>query len=81
MACMPRCVHEVIGYRWAYLGHGCDPRTVASDIPHDAVLLALRHPDPAPDCLAIDDLDGLLTGRPGSVTVVRPDRFRHGTLR
>lgn len=76
----PVRLDEVIGYRWAYLGHGCDPRTVATGIPPGAVLLALHHPDPAPGCLAIDDLDGLLAGRPGSVTVARPDRFLRGTL-
>ncbi|AGZ42865.1 FAD-dependent monooxygenase [Actinoplanes friuliensis] len=76
----PVRLDEVIRYRWVYIGHGCDPRTVAGDIPNDAVLLALHHPDAAPGCLPIDDLDGLLAGRPGSVTVARPDRFLHGTL-
>jgi 3-(3-hydroxy-phenyl)propionate hydroxylase len=77
----PVRLDEVLGYRWACLGHGCDPRTVATGIPRDAVLLAVGHPDAAPGCLPIDDLDGLLKGRPGSVTVARPDRFLHGTLR
>ncbi|MCY1136612.1 FAD-dependent monooxygenase [Actinoplanes sp. Pm04-4] len=73
---------EVIGYRWAYIGHGCDPRDVAAGIPDGAVLLALDHPDAAPGCLPIEDLDGLLagTGRPGRVTVARPDRFLRGVL-
>ncbi|MFC0531047.1 FAD-dependent monooxygenase [Phytohabitans kaempferiae] len=76
----PTRLDDVIGYRWAYIGHGCDPRTVATDIPPDAVLLALHHPDTAPGCLPITDLDGLLPGRPGTVTLARPDRFLHGTL-
>lgn len=76
----PVRLDEVIGYRWAYIGHGCDPRTVATEIPHDTVLLTLHHPDAAPGCLPITDLDGLLIGRPGSVTVARPDRFLRGTL-
>ncbi|MFC4070443.1 FAD-dependent monooxygenase [Actinoplanes subglobosus] len=65
----------VIGYRWAFIGHGCDPRDVAAAIPDGAVLLALDHPDPAPGCLPITDLDGLLSGRAGTVTVARPDHF------
>ncbi|WP_250036558.1 FAD-dependent monooxygenase [Paractinoplanes maris] len=75
----PVRLDEVIGYRWAYLGHGCDPRTVVTGIPDDAVVLALDLADPPPGCRPLRDLDGLLTGRPGSVTVARPDRFLHGT--
>lgn len=32
-------------------------------------------------CLPITDLDGLLAGRSGTVTVARPDRFLHPTIR
>ncbi|MEU4161588.1 FAD-dependent monooxygenase [Actinoplanes sp. NPDC026670] len=77
----PTLLDQVIGYRWAYIGHGCDPRGVVSGIPDDAVLLALDHPDPEPGCLPITDLDGLLAGRSGTVTVARPDRFLHPTIR
>jgi 3-(3-hydroxy-phenyl)propionate hydroxylase len=77
----PARLDEVIGYRWAYIGHGCDPRDVVTGIPDGAVLLALDHPDPRPGCLAVTDLDGLLSGRAGTVTVARPDRFRHATVR
>ena len=77
----PVRLDEVIGYRWAYIGHNCDPRAVATEIPPGAVLLALHHPDPAPGCRPMTDLDGLLAGPPGSVTVARPDRFLRGTLR
>jgi hypothetical protein len=38
-------------------------------------------PLPAPGCLAVEDLDGLLRGAAGTVTAVRPDRFRLGVLR
>lgn len=76
----PVRLDEVLGYRWAYVGHGCDPRTVVPAIPDDAVLLALDLPDPAPGCLPVTDLDGLLKGRPGTVTMARPDRFLHGRL-
>jgi 3-(3-hydroxy-phenyl)propionate hydroxylase len=77
----PVRLDEVIGYRWAYIGHRCDPRTVTDTIPQDAVVLALQHPDLAPGCLPISDLDGLLNGIPGTVTAVRPDRFLRGILR
>jgi 3-(3-hydroxy-phenyl)propionate hydroxylase len=77
----PTTLDEVIGYRWAYLGHGCDPRDVTDGIPDGAVLLALDHPDPRPGCLPITDLDGLLSGRAGTVTVARPDRFPHTTIK
>ena len=77
----PVRLDDVIGYRWAYIGHRCDPRTVTDTIPHDAVVLALLYPDPAPGCLPISDLDGLLNGTPGTVTAVRPDRFLHGVLK
>ena len=76
----PVRLDEVIGYRWACIGHACDPRSGAGDLPPGAVLLAVDLPDPAPGCLPVTDLDGLLAGRPGSVTVVRPDRFLHGVL-
>ncbi|GIE34943.1 3-(3-hydroxyphenyl)propionate hydroxylase [Actinoplanes italicus] len=76
----PQRLDDVVGYRWAYIGHGVDPRTVTAGIPAGAVLLALDRPDPAPGCLPIADLDGLLTARPGSVTVARPDRFLQGRL-
>ncbi|WP_433797616.1 FAD-dependent monooxygenase [Actinoplanes sp. CA-252034] len=77
----PTPLDQVIGYRWAYLGHGCDPRDVVTAIPDGAVLLALDHPDPAPGCLPLTDPDGPLPGRAGTVTVVRPDRFVHATIR
>jgi 3-(3-hydroxy-phenyl)propionate hydroxylase len=38
----PRRLDEIIGYRWAYIGHGCDPRTVITGIPGGAAVLALR---------------------------------------
>ncbi|WP_203779280.1 FAD-dependent monooxygenase, partial [Actinoplanes philippinensis] len=77
----PTPLDQVIGYRWAYLGHGCDPREVMPAVPDDAVLLALDLPDPRPGCLPITDPDGLLSGRQGTVTVVRPDRFLQGARR
>ena len=46
-----------------------------------AVHLALDLPAPAPGCLAVEDLDGLLRGAAGTVTAVRPDRFLLGVLR
>ena len=46
-----------------------------------AVHLTLDLADPAPGCLAVEDLDGLLRGAAGTVTAVRPDRFRLGVLR
>ncbi|MEU4620336.1 FAD-dependent monooxygenase [Actinoplanes sp. NPDC023801] len=76
----PQRLDEVIGYRWAYIGHGCDPRSVTTGIPAGVALVALDHPDPAPGCLAMTDLDGLLTARAGTVTVARPDRFLKGRL-
>jgi 3-(3-hydroxy-phenyl)propionate hydroxylase len=77
----PVRLDEVIGYRWAFIGHGCDPRTAAAADRPDAVLLSLDHPHPAAGCRPIEDLDGLLTGAPGTVTAVRPDRFLRGVLR
>lgn len=77
----PVRLDEFISYRWAFIGHGCDPRTVTAAGRRDAVLLALDHSDPASGCLPIEDLDGVLTGTPGTVTAVRPDRFLHGILR
>jgi 3-(3-hydroxy-phenyl)propionate hydroxylase len=75
----PVRLDEVIGYRWAYIGHGCDPRTVAGTDAPDAVHLAIGG-DPGPGCHRLEDLDGLLTGRPGTVTAARPDRFLLGVL-
>lgn len=77
----PVRLDEVVGYRWAYIGHGCDPRTVTGDLSPGAVLLALDLPEPAPGCLPLTDPDGLLTGPRGGVTVIRPDRFLHGVPR
>jgi 3-(3-hydroxy-phenyl)propionate hydroxylase len=77
----PTPLDRVIGYRWALIGHGCDPREVVTAIPDGAVLLALDLPDPKPGCLPITDPDGLLSARRGTVTVVRPDRFRHDGVR
>jgi 3-(3-hydroxy-phenyl)propionate hydroxylase len=68
---------EVLGYRWAAIGHGCDPRR--ADQP-GAVHLTLGVAGPVPGCLALEDLDGLLTGKTGTVTVARPDRFLLGVL-
>lgn len=69
----PVRLDEVIGYRWAFIGHGCDPSAAAAG--RDCVRLVLDLADPPPGCLPITDLDGLLTGRPGTVTAARPDRF------
>lgn len=66
---------EVLGYRWAVIGHGCDPHR--ADRP-DAVHLTIGLT--APGCLALEDLDGLLTAKPGAVTVARPDRFLLGVI-
>jgi 3-(3-hydroxy-phenyl)propionate hydroxylase len=77
----PQRLDGVVGYRWAYIGHGGDPRTLITGVPDDAVVLALDHPNPGPHCLAVTDLDGLLRARPGTVTVVRPDRFLTGRRR
>jgi 3-(3-hydroxy-phenyl)propionate hydroxylase len=77
----PQRLDDVVGYRWAYIGHGCDPRTMITGIPDDAVVLALDHPDPEPGCPAVTDPDGLLSARPGTVTVARPDRFLVGRRR
>ncbi|MEU8612019.1 hypothetical protein AB0C29_28940, partial [Actinoplanes sp. NPDC048791] len=77
----PVRLDDVIGYRWAFLGHGCDPRRVPEAERPGAVHLALDLADPAPGCLAVEDLDGLLRGAAGTVTAVRPDRFLLGVLR
>jgi 3-(3-hydroxy-phenyl)propionate hydroxylase len=74
----PVRLDDVIGYRWAFIGHGCDPRTAAGARARDAVLLTVGHD--VPGCLAIEDLDGQLTGTAGTVTAVRPDRFLLGVL-
>jgi 3-(3-hydroxy-phenyl)propionate hydroxylase len=76
----PVRLDDVIGYRWAFLGHGCDPRGTPGTDRHGAVHLALDLPAPAPGCQALEDLDGLLEGAPGTVTAVRPDRFLLGVL-
>jgi 3-(3-hydroxy-phenyl)propionate hydroxylase len=76
----PQRLDEIIGYRWAYIGHGGDPRALTTGIPDGAAVLALDHPDPEPGCTPIADLDGLLTAPRGTVTVVRPDRFLKGRL-
>ncbi|MET0495719.1 MAG: FAD-dependent monooxygenase [Actinoplanes sp.] len=72
----PTRLDEVIGYRWAFIGNACDPRREKAP---DAVYLTLNLADPPPDCLAIEDLDGLLDPTPGTITAVRPDRFLLGT--
>ena len=72
----PTRLDEVIGYRWAFIGNGCDPR---SEKAPDAIYLTLNLADSPPDCLAIEDLDGLLDTTPGTITAVRPDRFLLGT--
>jgi 3-(3-hydroxy-phenyl)propionate hydroxylase len=72
---------EVLGYRWAFLGHGCDPRRVPGTDRPDAIHLTLGPAGPEPGCPELEDLDGLLHGPAGSVTAVRPDRFLLGTLR
>ncbi|MGW4948027.1 FAD-dependent monooxygenase [Actinoplanes sp. NPDC004185] len=77
----PVRLDDVIGYRWAFLGHGCDPRRVPGAERPGAVHLALDLAAPAPGCLAVEDLDGLLRGTAGTVTAVRPDRFLLGVLR
>ena len=76
----PVRLDEVIGYRWAFLGHGCDPRRVPAAQRPDAVHLALGLAEPGPGCLPLEDLDGLLPGAAGTVTAVRPDRFLLGVL-
>jgi 3-(3-hydroxy-phenyl)propionate hydroxylase len=76
----PVRLDDIIGYRWAFIGHGCDPRSVPGATAHDAAFLAVGHPGAAPGCLAVEDLDGLLTGAPDTVTAVRPDRFLLGVL-
>ena len=68
----PVRLDAVIGYRWAYIGHGCDPTPYASP---GAVLLTVGLSPPPPGCLALEDPDGELTARPGTVTAVRPDKF------
>ncbi len=77
----PVRLDDVIGYRWAFLGHGCDPRRVPGTDRPDAVHLTLGAAGPAPGCPALEDLDGLLRGEAGTVTAVRPDRFLLGVLR
>ncbi|GAA0795173.1 FAD-dependent monooxygenase [Spirilliplanes yamanashiensis] len=66
---------EVVGYRWAVIGHGCDPAPVAAGFP-GAVRLAVGAA--APGCRTVVDDAGELRGRRGTVTVVRPDRVVHG---
>jgi 3-(3-hydroxy-phenyl)propionate hydroxylase len=46
-----------------------------------AVHPALGLAGPAPGCLPVEDLDGLLRGAAGTVTAVPPDRFLPGVLR
>jgi 3-(3-hydroxy-phenyl)propionate hydroxylase len=72
----PTRLDEVIGYHWAFIGHACDP--TARTTP-GAIRLTLGLADPPPGCLPIEDLEGLLTARPGTITAVRPDRFLAGT--
>jgi 3-(3-hydroxy-phenyl)propionate hydroxylase len=36
----PVRLHAFIGYRWAYISHGCDPRTVTTASPHAHPLCA-----------------------------------------
>jgi 3-(3-hydroxy-phenyl)propionate hydroxylase len=76
----PVRLDDVLGYRWAFLGHGCDPRRVPEAERPGAVHLTLGLAEPAPGCLAVEDLDGLLAGPVGTVTAVRPDRFLLGVL-
>jgi 3-(3-hydroxy-phenyl)propionate hydroxylase len=73
----PVRLDSVLGYRWAFIGHGCDPRPVARP---GAVLLTLGLEPPPPGCLALTDPEGLLIGRRGTVTAVRPDRFLAGVF-
>ena len=76
----PVRLDDVIGYRWAFLGHGCDPRGVPEAQRPGAVHLTLEPAEPVPGCLALEDLDGVLRGAAGTITAVRPDRFLLGTL-
>ncbi len=80
---------DLLGYRWAVLAHGYDPRTRLDPgtrewaREHDAVVLAVHGPgEPAPGvgpgCRVAEVLDAGLDRR--GITVARPDRFLLGVL-
>lgn len=82
---------EMVGNRWAFIGHGRDPGTQLDPQAREwaqrqrAVLVAVTTPGSrAPTesgCLAVEDINRVLgTPRQPAITVVRPDGFLLGAL-